>query len=208
METSSCSAGREFEIQIASFLDALTAAGYARRRVPPRRSILLAFSRWAQHEGLAVTALDESQVAVFLARRACGRDTRKKERATLCRFLAHLRRHGVLPPPAKPASLVDDLTDRYVAYLRTSRGLAENSILIYAPCVRAFLAHQVEATGRLALETLDAEAIGTFLLGRRVRRASESDRLLSVAIRSFLRFLWLRGEITRDLSGAVPRVRT
>lgn len=208
METFSCPAGREYEIQVASFLDALTAAGYARHRLTPRRSILLAFSSWAQDEGLAAAALDDGHIASFIAHRAFGRDSRKKVRATLRRFLTHLRRHGVASPPPRPASLVDDLTDRYVAYLRTSRGLAENSILIYAPCVRAFLTHQVETTGRLVLETLDAEAIGSFLVSPGVRRASESARLLSVALRSFLRFLWLRGELTRDLSGAVPRVRT
>lgn len=208
MEASSCAAGREFKVQVASFLEALTAAGYAPRSVTLRRSILLAFGRWAQDEGLAVITLDEDHIALFIARRVCGQDTRNKERATLGRFFAHLRRHGVLPPPARPASPVDDLTDRYVAYLGTSRGLAENSILSYARCVRSFLAHQVETTGRLALETLDGEAIGTFLVGHGARRTSESARLLSVALRSFLRFLWLRGEITCDLAGAVPRVRT
>src|SRR5205823_11087554 len=70
------------------------------------------------------------------------------------------------------------------------------------------LTHRVETAGRLALERLDAEAIRTFLVDRVVRRSPESVRLLSIALRSFLRFLVLRGEIARDLSGAVPQVRT
>ena len=53
-----------------------------------------------------------------------------------------------------------------------------------------------------------ADAIRTFLINHVARRSSESARLLSIALRSFLRFLVLRGEIARDLSGAVPRVRT
>lgn len=95
-----------------------------------------------------------------------------------------------------------------MAYLRTECGLADNSILIYAPCVRAFLTHRVQATGGLTLETLDAEAIRVFLTDHVAQRSSESARLLSIALRSFLRFLVLRGAIVRDLSGAVPRVRT
>jgi integrase len=62
--------------------------------------------------------------------------------------------------------------------------------------------------GERALETLDAEAIRTFLVARVAGRSLESARLLSIGLRSFLRFLVLRGVITRDLSGAVPRVRT
>ena len=62
-------------------------------------------------------------------------------------------------------------------------------------------------TGNLALQTLDAETIQAFLLERIAHRSSEPARLVSVAIRSLLRFLFLRGETPRDLSPAVPRVR-
>jgi integrase/recombinase XerD len=208
MEISGCAAGRGLQIEIAAFLDELTAAGYVPQRLAQRRSIVLAFVRWTQDQHLAVADLSEIHVAAFVARRPRGRETRKKVRATLRRFLTHLRRRGVLSTPRKPTSPVDDLTDRYVAYLRADRGLAENSILVYAPCVRAFLAYRMQTNGQLALKALDADAIRAFLVDRVARRSSESARLLSIALRSFLRFLMLRGEITRDLSGAVPRVRT
>jgi site-specific recombinase XerD len=208
MDTCRCTAGRGLEIEIASFLDALTTAGYAPHRLTQRRSILVTFAQWVQEERLAPGDLSEAHLAAFVTRRGRGGDTRKKARATLRRFFTHLRCRGILSPPITPRSIIDDVTDRYVAYLREDRGLAENSILIYAPCVRAFLAHRVETTGGLALEALNAEAIRRFLVSHVVRRSSESARLLSVALRSFLRFLVLRGEIARDLSGAVPRVRT
>ena len=208
METPGGGAGGVLEIEIGSFLDELSAAGYVPHRLAQRRSILLAFARWAQDERLAASDVGDVHIAAFAALRSRRRETRKAVRATLRRFLTYLRCRGVLPPPTTTTSLADDLTERYVAYLRTVRGLAENSIRVYAPCVRAFLTHRVQTTKRLALETLDAEAIGTFLIDRVVRRSSESARLLSVALRSFLRFLVLRGDVTRDLSGAVPRVRT
>ena len=112
------------------------------------------------------------------------------------------------PGPTEVTSPADALVGCYVAHLRMDRGLAENSIAVYVPCARAFLAHRVASPGQLALEALDAEAIRTFLVERVGGRSSESARLLSIGLRSFLRYLVLRGVIARDLSGAVPRVRT
>jgi hypothetical protein len=48
----------------------------------------------------------------------------------------------------------------------------------------------------------------TFLLERIANRSTESSRLVSVALRSVLRFLFVRRETPRDLSPAVPIVRT
>lgn len=201
-------ADQVLDLEIPLFLEALIGAGYAPHKLSQRRAVLLAFTRWVQEERLTVADLSEAHITGFVARRSRSPETHKQERATLGRFFDYLRHRRILPPPTSPTSLIDQLTERYVAYLRTDRGLAENSILVYAPCVRAFLTHRESTTGRVALDTLDAEAIRAFLVDHTVHRSSESMRLLSIALRSFLRFLVVRGEIARDLSGAVPRVRT
>lgn len=195
-------------ILIAAFLDDLTGAGYAPHRLGARRALVQAFARWTQARHVAVAALGADHVTAFVAVRSRGRETQKHERATLRRFVAFLGRRGVLTPSPIPTAPLDVLADDYVAFLRTDRGLASNSIAIYGPCARAFLAHCVAIGGVRALDTIDAEAIRTFLVARVAGRSSESARLLSVGLRAFLRFLVLRGVLTRDLSGAVPRVRT
>ncbi len=194
-------------ILIAAFLDDLTAAGYGPHRLAARRVLVQTFVQWVQDRQVAVADLREENVRAFVAAHARGRETQKHERATLHRFMAFLRRRGILST-ASPTSPLDALADDYVAYLRTNRGLADNSIAIYGPCARAFLAHCVAIGGVRTLDTIDAEAIRTFLVARVAGRSSESARLLSVGLRAFLRFLVFRGVLTRDLSGAVPRVRT
>jgi integrase/recombinase XerD len=194
-------------VHIDSFLDTLRAAGYASPAVAWRRSTAASFIRWAHAKGVVVQNLGEAHVAGFLKRRT--RWETPKERPTLHKFLRHLRMQGVCSPPAPtPTTPVDDITQRYVAFLRSDRGLAENSVAVYAPCARDFFAYRVAQVGRLALEALDADTIRAFLLGRIANRSTESSRLLSVSLRSVLRFLFLRGETPRDLSAAVPRVRT
>jgi len=155
-----------------------------------------------------VEDLSEEHLTAFAKRRPPRQNALVELRA-LRPFLAHLRVERGLPVRAgKPASPADDLTQLYVGYLRTDRGLAENSVLVYAPCVRNFLAYRLSKTGSLAIETMDAETIRAFLVERIAHRASESARLLAVALRSFLHFLFLRGKTPRNLSPAVPMVRT
>jgi site-specific recombinase XerD len=99
-----------------------------------------------------------------------------------------------------------DLERQYLDYLRNERGLAENSILVYMPYVRDFLSALGSRKGR-ALTELNAQRIQKFMLGRLRGRSSEWSRLLTVALRSFLRFLHVRGETSGDFSRAVPTIQ-
>jgi site-specific recombinase XerD len=178
---------------IESFLADLPEAGYARR--------------WIDAKHLRVEHLHETDLLAFLERRQGGVDS--KERPTLHKLLAHLRARGVCAPaPASPVTPAEEATQQYVAFLRRDRGLADNSIAVYAPCARDFFAYRIAHGGHLALEALDADTVRAFLLGRIANHSTESSRLVSVALRSVLRFLFLRGETPRDLSPAVPMVRT
>jgi site-specific recombinase XerD len=193
---------------IDSFLSGLRAAGHAPAAVTARRLIISAFMRSLASKRRAADDLSDAGVSAFLKRRPTQRQD-PKERAVLRRFLAHLRAQGVCSPAeSKPVTPVDEITQRYVAFLRQDRGLAENSIAIYAPCARDFFTYRVTHVGYLALKTLDADTVRMFLLDRIANRSTESSRLLSVSMRSVLRFLFLRGETPRDLSPAVPMVRT
>ena len=198
-----------FQHPVDSFVDHLRAKRYAPHSVALKKSIILAFARWSQSQGIGIDDLSEDYLAAFVKRRPL-RHASAVEMRALRQFLRHLRIERGLPVSArgKSASPVDDLTDHYIHYLRTECGLAKNSILVYAPCVQDFLTYRLAKTGNLALQTLDAETIRAFLMERIALRSSEPARLVSVAIRSLLRFLFLRGEAPRDLSPAVPRVRT
>jgi len=198
---------RSLEVHVASFLDSLSATGYGPRAVAHRRAIVMAFVRWTQAEQVAPQDLTEKHLAAFVNRRPQRRETRK-ERAALRRFLVHVRAGGTPPPAAAPISPAEALAQRYVAFLRRDRGLAENSILVYGPCARDFLTDRVAKAGGLALDALDAETVRVFLLERVAHRSPESSRLLTVSLRSLLRFLFLRSETPRDLSAAVPTIRT
>jgi site-specific recombinase XerD len=105
------------------------------------------------------------------------------------------------------SSPAEELRCRYVAYLRNQRGLAENSIRVYSPYVRDFLTDLATASGSVSPAGLEALTVQNYLLNGIRGRSSEYTRLLATALRSFLRFLFLRGETAIDLSPSVPMIR-
>ena len=146
-----------FQHHVDSFVDHLRAKRYVPQSVAIKRSIIMAFARWSQGQRIGVDDLREDYLSAFVKRRPL-RPASAVEMRALRQFLRHLRVERGLPVSAggKSASPVDDLTERYIHYLRTERGLAKNSVLVYAPCARDFLTYRLAKTGNLALKTLDA----------------------------------------------------
>ena len=198
------------DTHVEAFFAHLRAAGYAERTLRKKRGVARSFARWTRCRKVAAEDLDESHAAAFLRR--CGRrpkDWTAPARATVRLFLEYCRLdrgrsstvEGVEVSPAKT------LLQSYVDYLRGERGLAENSIHVYAPYIRDFLDERSARGGGIAPERFDAPSVHAFVLDHIRGRSSEYARLLGSALRSFLRFLYARERTPTDLSFAVPAVR-
>lgn len=200
------------ETHVESFLECLRAAGYAERTLRKKRCTAEAFGRWITRDQVAFVDLNESHVAAFVERSPRPPKNRVVcELATLRPFLGHLRTEAGTPsiPPQADSSLSGALERRYMEHLDNERGLSERSICIYLGFIRDFLTDRVARTGCAAPGDLDAAVVRDFLLDRVhvYGQSSESIRLLATSLRSFLRFLFLRGETETDLSSSVPTVR-
>lgn len=193
---------------IEAYLEQLRTARYAEETLRKKRWVLTAFARWANRQNIALTHLDEATIAEFVKRLTGAPVARVQfEIAVLRLLLSYLRGEAIVRLPAPDdESAIDHINRRYVDYLRQDRGLAENSILIYAPFVRNFLNSQDAGDGRVFPNAFDAMTIRDHLLIRSKGRSGEYMRLMAVALRSFCRFLFLRGDTPRDLSNSVPTV--
>lgn len=195
------------EVHLAEFLSTLAMAGYAENTQHDKRRLIMSFIRWTRDARLAVADLDDAHVGAFLARpsrRRCKHGD--PQRIALHQFLEHLRSVGVAPPcHSSEPSPAEVLVRRYLDHQRDARGLCARSLEVYSPFVRAFVAAQ-----RLpeCVMALDASTVRGYLLDQRGRSRSVSFlRLLTAALRSFLRFFFLDGATAADLSTAVPPVR-
>lgn len=195
---------------IEPFLNHLRAAGYAERTLRKKRTITIAFARWMKAQQIAKDDLSEAHMMAFVERSPRRSRTRVKfERGILRLLLTYLRAEAGVPTLAPKVNALpdDDLARRYTEYLRRDRGLAGHSILVYTPFIRDFLRCQSAEYGRVTPSLFDATVIRDFLLDRTRNRSGEYSRLLTVALRSFFRFLFFSGEMTVDLSSAIPMVR-
>ena len=194
---------------IEAFLKQLRTARYAEETLRKKRWVLTAFARWAKSQNIALTHFDEATIAAFVKRLTGAPVARVQfEIAVLRLLLAYLRGEAIVRLPAPvDESAIDHINGRYVDYLRQDRGLAENSVLVYAPFVRDFLNSQDAGDGRVFPDAFDAMTIRDHLLIRSNGRSGEYMRLMAVALRSFCHFLFLRGDTPRDLADSVPTVR-
>ncbi len=190
------------------FCSYLVESGYAVPTVRHKLRVLSDLARWMTNQHLAVVDLDEQRVDEYLeVKRRRGRSCRGF-RTTALQLIEQLRCAGVVPAPE---SVRDDspsavLLRSYEGYLRQERALAKSTISAYLPFVRDLIAERLHG-GATPSNSLCAVDVCEFLLGRVRRMAPRHAQLMGTALRSFLRFLFLRGETGSDLTPAVPTVR-
>jgi integrase/recombinase XerD len=195
---------------VESFTVGLSKLGYCAEAVRQKRSTVARFARWVGRRRLDVVKIDEAAVDAFLVHLRRHRVPIGNRRCTLMAFLEHLRGAAmtVRPEPVHDGSPAALLLHRYASYLREERGLAGETVCNYQRFVSVFVRERsaVSATGVLAGDP-GFQEVRDYLLASVRTLAPTTAQLVATALRSFLRFLFLRGETAADLTAAVPAVR-
>jgi len=196
--------------QVDPFLADLKMAGYPANTLCTKRAALRKFTSWRRRRRNAGAEPNESEVKAFMAK-VCKLTTARRSLAStaLFGFLEHLRRNGVIRTPCLtvPVTASGRLEQNYADFLRHEKGLADLSLRVYLPVAANLIKYLEGKHGTAAFRRLDTTIVRSFLFKRAQGRSSEYVRLLAISLRSFLRFLHVRGEIGGDLSAAIPSVR-
>jgi len=193
---------------IAGFAKWAREEGYAS---PSRwRKVLLAtgFSRWLGQQAVSLCSVSSEHVARYLRSRARRVQIQQGDAAALRQFIDLLRRQGVVPPEKIPPcrlTPVEQVVDAFERYLRNERMLAEAAVVNYVPFVRRFLADRF-GDRPIRLSRLGAGDVVGFVQRQAPRLHLKRSKLLTTALRSFLRYARYRGDIACDLAAAVPTV--
>jgi len=191
---------------VDGFVEALCSAGYEPSSIEAKVLIMAQLGRWLARRGLGDRDLDEDRVAEFLRLRR-RRYRSHGVRATLLQLLRYLRTTGALPLAVAavkrgPVALIEQ---HYATYLREERGLAHTTLINYVALVDRFLLDRF-GKGPVQLGQLAARDVTRFVLRRAHTMSPGRVKLLVTALRSFLRFLFVRGQTAMDLTPSVPTV--
>jgi len=194
--------------QLGPFARSLREQGYARYAI--HRQVLLAagFSRWLNQRGIGLRSITFHHLTRYLRCRARRVRLGRGDAAALRYLLDFL--HGVgLLPTAKTAVRrlppVERWAQAYATYLDDARGLAPATIVNYVPFIRRFLQDRFGA-GPVRLAHLSARDVGRFVQRQARHLHLRRAKLLTTALRSFLRYARYCGGTQRDLAAAVPVV--
>ena len=128
--------------------------------------------------------------------------------AGLRQFLGFLRQHGVIPAESvSPRRLtpIEREARAFEHYLHNERALTRATCVNYVPFIRDFLTDRF-GHGPVALSRLCAGDVVRFVQRQAPKLHLKRAKLLTSAMRSFLRYARYRGEVTLDLAAAVPIV--
>lgn len=193
---------------IGPFATSLREQGYA--LVSMHRQVLLAaqFSGWLKREGVALRSITSDHPHRYLRYRT--RQVRRclGDAAALGHLLAFLRCARVIPAEkilSRRLTSAERCTQAYEHHLREARGLAGATIINYVPFIRSFLKDCFN-DGPVMLSRLCARDVVKFVQRQAAHLHQKRAKLLTCALRSFLRYVCYRGKAKLDLAAAVPIV--
>jgi site-specific recombinase XerD len=180
--------------------------GYATHSGFVQLRLLGCFNRWLHRKGLTSENVDAATIERYVRGRAQSRKLRRGDSAALLRLLTMLRPEGsgVTAPPPTP---VEAALGHFQQYLRQERSLSEATVINYTPVARSFLSERFPK-GALHFQRITAADITAFVQRQATLVTSKRAQLVVTALRSFLRYLFLRGLVAIDLAPCVPTIAT
>ena len=193
---------------IASFAQWMSEQGYSSYSLHRQVRLASDFSRWLERKGLTVQAVSSAHPGQYLQYRAHRVRIGKGDAPALRHFMAFLRREGVIAsdkaPPAATTP-VECCVKEFEQYLREERALATATIINYLPFIRELLRHRF-GDEEVQLRDLCAGDVVGFVQRRAHQLHIKRAKLMTTALRSFLRYARYRGDLTLDLAAAIPPV--
>ena len=193
---------------IKAFADFLSAQGYALNSIHQQVHLAACFSQWLKQQGVALREMNFDHVKQFLRYRARHRKPGRGDTAALRHVIDWLRSQGVIPAETLPEPRLTPAqrcVQGYEHYLRETRGLAEPTIVNYTPFIERFLTDRF-AEGAVTLSRLCAGDVVQFVQRQAAHLQPKRAKLMTTALRSFLKYARYRGEVGLDLAAAVPVV--
>lgn len=159
-------------------------------------------SLWLDQQGIKTEAFSEQVIETYLGFRMQGLHSEVKK-GPYKRLLEYMYQADAIKAYKGLQSFLDQRIHQYWNHLTQNRGLKPETIRRYVRVVKNFLSYRF-GNGQITFSDLRPVDIEKYLLERSKRCTSLSLNGEASALRSFLRFLHLQGEISNHLLQCVP----
>lgn len=191
---------------IDGFADWLQHCGYAASSIDSMLRCLAGWADWMLASGFSAQELLPGFEACKAALQKnphvpYSRGANRQSLTAASVFIRFLQQQGELPSPVTPPSASDlwPVLGEFRSWMQQHRGLTKTTLDIY----QRTLAGLCTALGDDA-QTYSAEVLRAFVLERARPHGIQSAKGITVAVRSFLRFLSATGRCTDGLEQAIP----
>jgi site-specific recombinase XerD len=176
---------------IDGFAELLSQQGYSREIGAQKLRLISLLSGWIRQRKIGVHHLNEQRIAEFVK-------ARRKQ-------LRH--QHGIWPTFAALLQFLREahIEQDYAQFLRQERGLTQGTLDNYLPAARRFLSSRF-GRDKICLNKLRPHDVTGFILRETSNYSRKRVQLVAGALRSFLGFLYQRGELATNLAASVPTV--
>ncbi len=193
---------------IDPYLKVLHDQGYAKRSAGLQIRLVADFSRWLDDKGYAAEHVNPRVVDRYLEYRYQHFQKRTEDSAALNRLVNLLLQWGVisLQTPATITSPIQKILDGFEVYLRQERALSQATIYNHIRFAGEFLHARFGSSRTIDLSRLRAQHVTGYVTRRAQSLKSKSAKVMTTALRSFLRYLRYCGDLDTDLAACVPAV--
>ncbi len=161
-------------------------------------------SRWLGQRRVSIEDLNEEAIKIYWRFRKKGLHSRLKKGPYL-QLLKYLRQNNIIKTPVAENTHIDECLGQYREHLLKNQGISEETIRGRLRHARHFLAHQF-GSGSIEFSNLRPRDIEQFLLDRSRQCNAMGIKVVTSALRCFLRFLHFRGDIPKELIESVPTI--
>jgi site-specific recombinase XerD len=192
---------------IPAFTSILSFQGFTPASLRSKTQIVRKFSLWLGKRQIKVCELDEGAIDAFFKQHPRPGYVRRGDFSTLCSLLEWLREIQEVKTllPEVDNSELDRIECDFSRHLEQERGLSKATLHNYLPVIRCFLTERFGSDAAVLREIEAPDAI-QFVLRHARTMSCRRAQLMTSALRGFLRFLHLRGDIAIDLASSVPTV--
>ncbi len=191
---------------IDAFADWLHLRGYKPTSIDNGLTSLAAWTDWMLAAGFSTQDLlrgfEACKVAIAKEQRVpYSRGPNQQSLTAASQFIRFLQMRGNIPLPVAQPSATERwlVLGEYRSWMRAHRGLTETTLDVYEGILVGFLDSLGDNTSAYSAETLRA-----YVLGRARPHGIERAKSITVAVRSFVRFLGVTGRCAPDMEYAIP----